>query len=38
MGGYKDEKVQEVMKERSFVRGSLFIVFNAFLLYVLYLL
>ncbi|MCB6994668.1 AI-2E family transporter [bacterium 210820-DFI.6.37] len=27
---------KEVMKERSFMRGSLFIVFNAFLLYVLY--
>ena len=30
------KKFKEVMKERSFVRGSLFIVFNAFLLYVLY--
>lgn len=27
---------KEVMKERSFMRGSLFLVFNAFLLYVLY--
>ncbi|MCQ4638506.1 AI-2E family transporter [Anaerovorax odorimutans] len=30
------KKFKEVMKERSFVRGSLFLVFNAFLLYVLY--
>ena len=30
------KKFKEVMKERSFVRGSLFIVFNAFILYVLY--
>lgn len=30
------KKYKEFMKERSFIRGSLFIVFNAFLIYVLY--
>lgn len=30
------KKVKDIMKERSFARSSLFIVFNAFLLYVLY--
>lgn len=30
------KKLKEVMKEQSFMRGSLFLVFNAFLLYVLY--
>lgn len=30
------KKMKEFMKERSFARGSLFIIFNAFLLYVLY--
>lgn len=30
------KKYKEFMKERSFIRGSLFVVFNAFLLYVLY--
>lgn len=30
------KKMKEFMRERSFARGSLFIVFNAFLLYVLY--
>lgn len=30
------KKIKEYMRERTFARGSLFIVFNAFLLYVLY--
>lgn len=30
------KKMKEFMRERSFARGSLFIIFNAFLLYVLY--
>ena len=30
------KKYKEFMKERSFARGSLFIVFNVFLVYVLY--
>lgn len=30
------KKLKDVMRDRSFARGSLFIVFNAFLLYVLY--
>lgn len=30
------KKIKEYMRERTFVRGSLFIVFNAFLLYVLF--
>lgn len=30
------KKYKELMKERSFMKGSLFVVFNAFLLYVLY--
>ena len=30
------KKIKEYMRDRAFIRGSLFIVFNAFLLYVLY--
>lgn len=30
------KKIKELLRDKTFTRGSLFIVFNAFLLYVLY--